>query len=218
MIIISGLLPDFSDEITEAKKADVLLKFSYDNTLEEIDGAMKSFQQKFSGKRHIIVLVAYSILTVAAIVLVFFNYKNILPYAALLFCGFNLYYNITDRKRTRRKVIEAIKDTNPEDYTAVIYDDRIEIDTVIRPKDDQEIVEKASEAAEETDTDEKYTEEIVPIKSTFIFGQDILDLVENEESLLLVVARRQTYCFPKRCLTKEQEEKLRNILKEKTDM
>ncbi|MBP1544399.1 MAG: hypothetical protein J6A16_09915 [Oscillospiraceae bacterium] len=210
MILISGLIPDFSSEAAEIKESKrILMQFQYDNTLEEIDSAMKSFQQKFSGKKHTILLIAYSILTVAAIVLVILDYKNVLPYIALLFCGFNLYYNLTDRKRMRKKVIEAIKETNPEDYTAVIYDDKIEIDTIIKPKEDENI---------DSDDIGDETQEIVPIKSTFIFGQDMLDFAENDVSLMLIVARRQTYCFPKRCLSKEQQDELRNILKEKTDV
>ncbi len=205
MIFISGLLPDFSDEVVETKKQEPLLRISYDNTFEEIDGAMQTYQQKFSGKKHTITVIAYAILTVAAIALVIIDFKNIIPYIALLFCGFNLYYNLTDGKRTRKKVIAALQNTNPEDYTAEIFEDKIEIDTVIRPKENE---------AENS----KIAEDIVPIKNTFIFGQDMLDFAENEQSLLLIVARRQTYCFPKRCMTIEQRKKLREILSEKTEL
>ena len=204
---MAGLLPDFSNEISE-KTADVLLKFSYDNTLEEIDGAMATFQEKYSGKKHKIILVAYSLLTIAAIVLIIMDLTNPLPYLALVFCAFNLYYNFTDRKRMRKKILEAIAETNPEDYTAAVYEDKIEIDTIIKPKDDEVQLEKEDDE----------TQNIAPVKSVFTFGVDMLDFDENEESLLLIVARRQTYCFPKRCLSKEQEEKLRAILSEKTEM
>ena len=55
---MAGLLPDFSNEINE-ERSDALLRFSYDNTLEEIDGAMATFQQRYTGKKHKIMLVAY---------------------------------------------------------------------------------------------------------------------------------------------------------------
>lgn len=202
---MAGLLPDFSNEST-AKEQEILLQFKYDNTLEEIDGAMATFQQKYTGKKHTIMIVAYSILVVAAIVLIIMDHQNFLPYCALIFCLFSLYMTLTDRKRMRKKIIEAIKDTNPEEYTAFVYDDKIEIETVILPKED-----KSDEVNEETDS-------IAPVKNVFIFGTDMLDFAENDDSLLLIVARRQSYCFPKRCLNKEQQEKLRNILKEKTEM
>ncbi|MBE6901700.1 MAG: hypothetical protein E7478_04440 [Ruminococcaceae bacterium] len=204
---MAGLLPDFSNEINE-DRSDALLRFSYDNTLEEIDGAMATFQQRYTGKKHKIMLVAYIILTIAAIVLIIFDHTNILPYLALVFCIFNLYYTLTDRKRMRKKIINAIKDTNPEDYTATVYDDKIEIETVIMPK----------EGEIQMESNDEETQNIAPIKSVFVYGADMLDFDENEDSLLLIVARRQTYCFPKRCMTKEQEEQLRCILKEKTEM
>lgn len=204
-----GLIPDFGSMNDESMAPEPLLSFCYDNTLEEIDGALKSYQQKFGTKRRAVLLIAYCILTVAAIVLIIMDHDNILPYAALVFCIFNLYFNLTDKKRMRKKIIEAIKDTNPEDYTATVYDDKIEIDTIIKPKENEIKMD------EENDED---IENIAPIKSVFIFGTDMLDFAENEDSLLLIAARRQTYCFPKRCLTKDQEDKLRDILTEKTEM
>ncbi len=207
MIFIPGLIPDLSSNNNESKI--LLLSFSYDNTLEEIDGAMRSYQHKYGGKRCAIVIAAYSILTVAAIVLIILEPQNILLYIALAFCLFNLYFNFTDKKRMRKKIIDAIKDTNPEDYTASVYEDRIEIDTIIRPKENEIKIENEND---------KEIENISPIKNVFLFGKDMLDFAENDDSLLLIVARRQTYCFPKRCLTKEQEEQLRNILQEKTEM
>lgn len=204
-----GLIPDLSSMNNENQAPEPLLSFCYDNTLEEIDGALKSYQQKFGNKRRAVMLIAYCILTVAAVVLIIMDHKNILPYAALVFCIFNLYFNLTDKKRMRKKIIEAIKDTNPEDYTAAVYEDKIEIDTIIKPKENEIKMD------EENNQD---IENIAPIKSVFIFGTDMLDFAENEDSLLLIAARRQTYCFPKRCLTKEQEDKLREILREKTEM
>ncbi len=208
MIFIPGLIPDYSSENIQAEE-QALLSFSYDNTLEEIDGAMKSYQQKFGNKRRAVVLIAYSILTIAAIVLIILDPRSILPYAALIFCLFNLYFNLTDKKRMRKKIIEAIKDTNPEDYTASVYENKIEIDTIIKPKDNEIKIENE---------DDMENQNISPVKSVFIFGTDMLDFAENDDSLLLIASKRQTYCFPKRCLTKDQEEQLRSILQEKTEM
>lgn len=199
-----GLLPDLG---AAEEKEEALIQFSYDNSLEEIDGAMKTFQQKFAGKRAMISIIAYSLLTVAVIVAIIINPASILAYGALLFCGFGLIYSITDRKRTRKKTLEALKDMNPEEYTACVYSDRIELETVIRPKEN-EISVKIDEDADE--------EIISPLKSVFTFGQDMLDFTENDESLLLISQRRQIYCFPKRCLTADQEEQLRDILSQKT--
>ncbi len=208
MIFIPGLIPDYSSENVQAEE-QALLSFSYDNTLEEIDGAMKSYQQKFGNKRRAVVLIAYSVLTIAAIVLIVLDPGSILPYAALIFCLFNLYFNLTDKKRMRKKIIEAIKDTNPEDYIASVYENKIEIDTIIKPKDNEIKIENE---------DDMENQNISPVKNVFVFGTDMLDFAENDDSLLLIASKHQTYCFPKRCLTKDQEEKLRSILQEKTEM
>lgn len=200
-------MPDLGgseEELNEEKKNDLpIVEFSYDNTLEEIDGAMKSFQQKYKGRRSMLSVAAYGILTVAVIVAIVLNPTSVFAYAALLFCGFGLVYSLTDKKRSRKKTIDALKDMNPEDYSARFFEDRIEIETVIRPKANEVHVKIDEDADEEI---------ISPLKTTFIIGQDLLEFLENDESLLLVFNRQQIYCFPKRCLSLEQENAVRDYL------
>lgn len=205
MISISrGLLPDF-DEITD-KKPEAIISFSYDNTLDEVDGAMKTFQQKYAGKRGILFVAAYALFTLAIVVAIILDPTSILAYAALIFCGFGLFYSLTDKKRTRKKTIDALKNMSPEEYTATFFDDRIELETIIKPKGN-EVNLKIDEDADE--------EIISPLKSVFVFETDLMNFEENDESLLLIYNRKNIYCFPKRCLTAEQEEKVRDFLTEK---
>lgn len=185
------------------KGSEPVVEFSYDNTLEEIDGAMKSFQQKYKSRRSLLSVAAYGILTAAVIVAIVLNPTSVFAYAALLFCGFGLVYSLTDKKRSRKKTIDALKDMNPEDYSARFFEDRIEIETVIRPKANEVHVKIDEDADEEI---------ISPLKTTFIIGQDLLEFIENDESLLLVFNRQQIYCFPKRCLSLEQENAVRDYL------
>ncbi len=193
----------------EEKQTEVLVKFDYDNTLDEVDGAMKTFQMKFTGKRWKVMIAAYSLLTLAALAFVIFYYTNPVSWLALFICGYGLVYTSTDKKRMRSKTIDALKDMNPEDYKATVYSDKIEIETIIRPKANEVEVK----IDEEADSDN-----IAPIRSTFLFGKDMLDFEENDDSLLLIAARRQIYCFPKRCMTKQQEEALRNIFETKLEI
>ena len=208
MICISnGILPDFGElDESNSVQSEPIVKFSYDNTLEEIDGAMKAFQQRFKSKRSIFMIAAYSLLTVAVIVAIIMAPDSFFAYAALMFCGFGLAYSLTDKKRARRKTIEALKDIDPEDYTAAFFEDRIEIDTIIKPKENEVKVKLDEEADSEV---------ISPLKSTFILGQDLLEFLENDESLMLVFNRQQIYCFPKRCLSVEQESIVRDYLTNK---
>ena len=127
-------------------------------------------------------------------------------YIALAFCVFGLIVSLTDKKRTRKKIIQMLEGMDPEDYTCSIYRDRIEIETVIKPK--------ANEVNLETDEEERI---ITPPKSVFKFGDDLLNFSETEDSLLLIFNRRQIYCFPKRCLSAEQEKTVRNFLTEKLE-
>lgn len=224
--ISNGLLPDLKAAELEKKEKNkknqkIIAEFSYDNTLEETDDAMKTFQKSFSSKRGKLSIVAYSLLAVAAIVAIVFNstqgfnVTQIVLYFALAFCSFGLYYSLTEKKRMRRKVIETLKNMNPEDYHCTIFDNRIEIETIIKEK--EEIPEKTENEAEENVENSEVAEEKdeQPIKSVFKFGEDMLDFIESDMSLLLILARRQIYCFPKRCLSDEQQSAIRDFLTEK---
>ncbi len=205
--ISNGLLPDIG-ELNDDNKKSPIVTFSYDNTLDEIDGAMKLFQQRYAGKRGILTVIAYSALLCAAVVAAILNPTLIFAYAAALLCALGLVYSLTEKKRTRHKTIEALSEMNPEDYRATVFDDKIEIETIIKPK----VNEINLKLGEEDDKKED-----PPLKSIFVFGEDLLNFEENEEALLLILNRRQIYCFPKRCLTPEQEDTLRNFLKNKLE-
>lgn len=203
--ISNGLLPELGGKKDENITAadEPIFRFSYDNTLEEIDGAMKSFQQRFKSKRGMFMIIAYAALTVAVLVSIIMNPTSVFAYAALIFCGLGLVYSLTDKQRARRRTIDALRDMNPEEYAAAFYNDKIEIETIIKPKEKEVRVKLDEEADDEI---------ISPLKTTFVIGQDLLEFIENDESLLLVFNRQQIYCFPKRCLSVEQESEVRDFL------
>lgn len=203
--ISNGLLPDLGEQYEEQTDA-ALISFSYDNTLEEIDGAMKTYQQKFKNRRTVFASIAYTVLTIGVAAAIALDPKNLLAYGALIFCAWGLYYSLTDKKRTRKKTIDALKDMNPEDYRASFFEDRAEIETLVREKSNEVSVKIDEDADEEI---------ISPLKNVFKFDDDILDFLENDEALLLIYNKRQIYCFPKRCLSTEQEGRLRDILAKK---
>ena len=204
--ISNGLLPDIENISPQPEE---LVSFSYDNTLDEIDGAMETFQKTFARRKGLLPMIAYGFFTFAIVVAIVINPTSIFAYAALLFCGFGFFYSITDSKRTRQKTIEALKDMNPEEYKATFYSDKIKVETIIKQKENEVNLKIDEEADDEI---------ISPLESVFVFGSDVLDFAENDESLLLVYNRRQIYCFPKRCLTSEQENAVRKLLSEKLSM
>lgn len=205
--ISSSLLPDLENE-KKSGANEPIVQFSYDNTNEETDGALKSFQQRFQSKRGKLWVAAYSIFTAAIIVAIVFNPTSIVLYLALAFCLFGLVYNITDKKRTRKKILEALSDMNPEEYICTIYPDKIELETIIKPKINEVDLKIDEEADDEI---------LTPLKTVFKFDEDLLNFSENVDSLLLFFNRRQIYCFPKRCMTKDQEDTVREFLTDKLE-
>lgn len=200
-------MPDLENE-KKSGANEPIVQFSYDNTNEETDGALKSFQQRFQSKRGKLWVAAYSIFTAAIIVAIVFNPTSIVLYLALAFCLFGLVYNITDKKRTRKKILEALSDMNPEEYICTIYPDKIELETIIKPKINEVDLKIDEEADDEI---------LTPLKTVFKFDEDLLNFSENVDSLLLFFNRRQIYCFPKRCMTKDQEDTVREFLTDKLE-
>lgn len=205
----NSLLPDLGAEQSK-KKSEIIAEFDYDNTNDEVDGAMKTFQYNFSSKRGILSIAAYALLLIVAVVMIIFNPTMYILYAALAICLFGLFSAVTIKKRMRRRVIKALESMNPETYHCRIFSNKVEIETIIQPKEGED-------PAEKSENDPGGDPEPAPLMSVYKFGEDMLDFAENSESFLLVVARRQFYTFPKRCLSDEQAETVRSFLSEKTD-
>lgn len=220
----NSLLPDLGETREEKKKkksAKIIAEFDYDNQNSEVDGAMKTFQQMFSSKRGILSVVAYSLLLAAAVVMVIMNPTMYFVYAAILICAGGLILSLTAKRRIRRKVIEALDKMDPETYHCRVFSDKIEIETIIQKKEIPQMSDEVSDNKTDKDPEsedpvENAPEENTPIMSVFRFGEDMLDFAENKDSFLLVVARQQFYCFPKRCLSEEQQNIIRDHLVEKT--
>lgn len=221
--ITNGLLPDLKAREAEnkekkKKQQKIIAEFSYDNTLEETDDAIRMLQKNFSSKKGIISIVAYSVLAAAAVAALVFNPSQWVLYIALLFCALGLFNSLTAKMRMRRTVLDTISKMPPEDYHCTIFDNRVEIETII--KQEKEAVENIEESAEESPENAKEEaavgeEEVKPIKSVFKYGEDMLDFLENNISMFLVVGRRQVYCFPKRCVPEEQQSAIRAFLTDK---
>lgn len=211
---------ELANKEKKKKNQRIIADFSYDNSLEETDDAMKTFQKKFSSKRGKLSVIAYSLLAVAAIAAIIFNPTQVVLYISLAFCIFGLVYTLTDKKRMRSRVLDTLSKMKPEDYHCTIFDDKIEIETIIRENEDNSAEEKSTPAEENVENPDNIEEDneekpVEPIKSVFKFGEDMLDFIESERSLLLILARRQIYCFPKRCLSEEQQNAVRDFLTKK---
>lgn len=195
-----------------------IASFTYDNSLEETDMAMKMFQTKYSSKRGIMFTAAYLLIMIAGIVAIVFNPTSVILYIAVACCLFGLVYHLTAKSRVRKSIIKTLSKMNPEEYRCTLFKKTIQIETIIKPKEDEN-GEKPSEAVEDDNGDEISVEpkENAPIKSVFKFGDDLLNFEEDDVSMYLVYNRQQIYCFPKRCLSEEIQNTVREHLTKMTE-
>lgn len=192
--ISSSLLPDFNGE-SEKKANEPILKFSYDNTSAETDEALRTFRKMFGSKRGFIMIAAYIVMMIAAIVLIVFNPKQPVLYLAVGLCVVFLVLTVSAPSRKRKKIIKRMESMPPEDYECELFSDKIIIKTFIRENDGQPV------------------ENPEPIIQLLPFhGEYMMDFTDNESAILLFVNGSTFFCFPKRYLTPEQQEKLKDIL------
>ena len=205
------------EELEKKAKIQPIASFTYDNSLEETDMAMKMFQTKYSSKRGIMFTAAYLLIMIAGIVAIVFNPTSVILYIAVACCLFGLVYHLTAKSRVRKSIIKTLSKMNPEEYRCTLFKKTIQIETIIKPKEDEE--EKPSEAVEDDNGDEISVEpkENAPIKSVFKFGDDLLNFEEDDVSMYLVYNRQQIYCFPKRCLSEEVQNTVREHLIKMTE-
>ena len=185
---------------------------------------MKMFQKEFSSKRGVLFTIAYSLVMAAGIAAIIFNPTNVVLYIAVACCLFGLIFHLTAKTRVRKSIIKTLSKMNPEEYCCTLYKNKIEIETIIKPKEEEIYENKESEEKSENspnsdikeDVSEEEIKEPTPIKSVFKFKDDLLNFSEDKISLYLVYNRQQIYCFPKRCLAEEVQEKVRGHLKKMT--
>lgn len=206
------------EELEKKAKKQPVARFTYDNTLEEIDAAMKMFQKEFSSKRGIMFTVAYILILTGGIVAVVFNPTNVILYIAVAVCLLGLIYHLTAKTRIRKNIIKTLSKMNPEEYCCTIYDNKIEIETIIKPKEieTEKKVENSEDFKEKSEEDVELKEP-TPIKTVFKIGDDLLNFIEDKNSFYLVYNRQQIYCYPKRCLSEELQNTVRDFLMKKLE-
>ena len=202
-----------------------LLKISYNMELSEIDEGFKLFYKKYQLKRTIIFTIVYAIAAVLGVDMVIRNPQNFYGYL-LIGSGIGLIFMQWYRPvMIRKKLINTLSSMSQETYETEIFSDKITITTIV--EETAEEVEKSEEASEEaTDTEEKAEEaegeaeenvssEPEAVVSHFYFGSDLMDAMENEKMFLLFVNKSLIYIYPKRCLTEDEQNTLRDIFTDK---
>ncbi len=206
-----------------------LLKISYDMELSEIGEGFKLFQRKYQLKRSIIFTIVYAIAAILGIDMIIRNPQNFYGYL-LIGLGIGLIFMQWYRPvAIRKKLINTLSSMTQETYETEIFADRIQITTRVLGEENTDVEnsetadEKAEEEAsteegneaEETEETEETEMQEEAVVSNFYFGSDLLDAMENEKMFLLFVNRSLIYIYPKRCLTEDEQNTLREILTDK---
>lgn len=190
---------------------DKLLTIKYDMSLEEINDGYKLFWRKYQLKRTIIYTIAYLIALVLGVDLLL---KNSNWFYGAIICGLALGL-IVDAwlkpGRVRKKLINTISGMAQESYISEFYGDRVQITTEILSENNAD--DNADDNTADNSDNEVEQESVV---TNLYFGSDYLDALENEQMFLLFVNKSNIYIYPKRCLSEEQQNTLRDILTSKS--
>lgn len=197
---------------------DRLLQIKYNMTLDEISEGFKLFQKKYQFKRTVIFTIVYAIALVLGIDFLIRDYTNFYGYVLTGISVGLIFFNWYRPVMIRKKMINTISSLAEETYITDIFSDRIQITTEILSKENEN--SESNEAAENEDIadnkdseeNEEKTENVV---TNLYFGSDLLDAMENERMFLLFVNKSLIYIYPKRCLSAEEQDKLREIFTEK---
>ena len=168
-------------------------------------------------KRKILFSIVYGIAAVRGVNLIVTNYTSPIGYI-LTALSLGMIFSTWARPYfVRKRLMNTLKSFNQENYIAEFFDDRIEVDTEVLDDENMETVAVTSAGVMTVDESVEIAEEneIKHEKSVINLVENTLDSLENENMFLLFVNRSYMYAFPKRCLTDDEQNTLRNYLTDK---
>ncbi len=205
-----------------------LLEIKYSMTLDEISQGFMLFWKKYQLKRTVIFTIVYAVALVLGVDIMIRNSSNFYGYVIAGLAAGMIFYSWYKPFQIRRKMLESISALAEETYITEIYPSELRVTTcIIEDEPVSENVEENAENVENTDNIEKSdnVEENTDIVvsngeerqevSVYRFGTDLIDAQETEEMFLVYVNKRLIYIYPKRCLSDDEQTKLREILKDK---
>ena len=192
-------------------------EIKYDNSDQEIETAYKLFQKKYMLKRNIIFSVVYAIAVGLGINFIIVNSVNLAGYI-LTVLGLGMLFSVWARPYyARKKLMKTLESFGGETYTAAFAESHITVDTEILPDEETETVAVTRDGVMTVGEDVEIPpeQEIKHDKTKIELASNMLDSMETEEMFLLFLNRSLIYIFPKRCLSEEQAEKVRNYFDDK---
>jgi hypothetical protein len=200
-----------------------MTEITYTNTIPEIRRASLLFWRKYKLPRTIIMTLLFGLTFYFGIDFIMRG-QYFAGYALALVSPALIITRWADPFMRQKRIIKAIEAYGcDEKYTARLYDDRIEIDTVVLPEDaETEIVALSTQGVSVVENPElleeakaQLAEESPPETSVYGLGAERLCSAEDGELFCLFVNKALFHIFPKRCLTQEQIQELQNYFKDK---
>ena len=189
----------------------------YDNSDKEIETAYKLFQKKYMLKRNILFSIVYAIAAGLGVNFVVLNSTNMAGFI-LIVLGLGMLFSTWARPvYARKKLMKTLESFGGETYTATFADSHITVDTEILPDQETETVAITRDGVMTVGEDVEIPpeQEIKHDKTKIELAANMLDSMETEEMFLLFLNRSLIYIFPKRCLSEEQTEAVRNYFDDK---
>jgi len=199
-----------------------MLEIKYNNTIPEITRAYSLFRRKYAILRMIPLTVMFLIAVVFGVDFIIRDSADIKGYI-LVALGLGMLVSFWTRPiMAQKKLVATIEAMGEENYTARFFDDRIEVDTEIVSEEELEVVSISRfgvDTVENPDALEEAEEQIAqaakPEMTVITLGTELLYALEDTDMFLLFVNKALIYIFPKRCLSEEQTESLRNYFTDK---
>ncbi len=192
-------------------------EIKYDNTLDEISKGYTLFWKKYALRRTIVFTVVYAIALGVGIDFVVRDHTN-MPGYILIVIGLGMIFSTwTKPYYAKKKLLKTLESFGEERYSAVFSEQKIVIDTEILPDEQLETVAVTSRGVMTVGEGVEIPEDkvIKHEKTKIDLRTEKLDSAETDEMFLLYVNRSLIYIFPKRCLSEEQKEKLKNYFEDK---
>ena len=201
-----------------------LFQITFDATNEEIAQAYSAFQAKYTMRKRIIYTVVYLIVIVLGVDLILKNPTGLPGYIATGLALGILLFNWIKPVTIKKKLMKTLEELGSETYVMSFYDNKLEVETIIDKNAETETVaitstgiytvEEGSEAAKELAQNPAPAEEKIP-KSVYNLSETEICFEEKDGLFMVFFNRAFIQTIPARCLSDEEQARVRNYFEEK---
>ncbi len=200
-----------------------LFSINFDATTEEIAEAYTAFQNKYTLRKKIIYTVVYLIVVILGVDLIIKNPTSPPGYIATGLAAGILLFNWIKPVTIKKRLMKTLSELGDETYVMSFYDTKLEVETIIDKSAETETVaitstgvyavEEGSEAEKELKENPVKDEEIQ--KSVYNLSETEICFEEKNGLFMVFFNRSLIQTIPVRCLTDEEQQKVRNYFEEK---